>query len=259
MADFYSRRTSGLPPSAFEYAMPIMQYGRQIKADRKAEEDYGLRKKQQEEDRNIAKELRALEQQRYGEDKAYRLSRDAKQDMLAQEQADLNAGDKLEASYQREWERGVKTADQKRQADKDAFDMKIAEGTLKIQQKLAEVKGLNPEATSVLTQVESLYKSLPGVYEMGDAKVIKSITDKITELNAQYKQLTSAAPAVDTNMGLRGYGQVRGLISAQDKAKGTPQNITLPPTIKTTSQALQYLKQTGMNDAQAAQWIRENN
>lgn len=35
--------------------------------------------------------------------------------------------------------------------------------------------------------------------------------------------------------------------------------ITLPPTIKTTSQAVQYLMQNGMTQEQAVQWIRDNN
>lgn len=38
-----------------------------------------------------------------------------------------------------------------------------------------------------------------------------------------------------------------------------PKQITLPPTIKTTSQAVQYLMQNGMTQEQAVQWIRDNN
>jgi hypothetical protein len=53
MPEFYTRRTSGLPPSIFEYARPIMQYGRQIKADRRAMEDYALRKQWEIEDRAL--------------------------------------------------------------------------------------------------------------------------------------------------------------------------------------------------------------
>lgn len=237
--------------------MPYYSLVADMKDRKRADEDYGLKRQWETENRNIAKELRTLEQQRYGEDKAYKLSRDTKEDMWKQEQRDYNAEDRLINEKRYQDELGFKTTDQKRQAEKDIFDRTIATETLKIQQRLAEVKGLNPEAASILTQVESLYKSLPSAYETGDAQNVKSITDKITELNTQYKQLTNTAPAADPNMGL-GKDKVRGTIPPNIKAQGVPQ-ITLPSNITTTSQALQFLKQQGMNDAQAAQWIRENN
>lgn len=232
---FYERRTSGLPPSAMEYAMPIIQYGRQIKADRRAEEDYGLRRQWEEEDRALRQKQLDENKALAAEERAYQRGRDTKKDMWEQEQLDRAELKDLETN--RRWDKEQEAA-----AARDTFNQKYQSAMLKLNTKIAEAGKMNPMMAADLEIYKSLYKTLgEAVNNQADEKTLNKIKGDIvnhkTLLKTRYPQLRQSG--YDPDMGLAQPPQ-RGRISQADKALAGKKQVIQTGTDKSGRKVVKY-------------------
>jgi hypothetical protein len=194
----YNRRMGNSVPQVIDYASPWINLAMTIEDRKRAKEDYGLKRQWEEEDRALRQKQIDENKALSAEERAYQRSRDAKQDMLAQEQRDYAAEDRLWDQKKYEDDLGFKKSDEARKAELHNIEMKIAKDMGVVNQRKSEMKGLNPEAERILGQVQETYKSLLSAVNEGNEKAIEWHTDKISELNTQYKQLTSSGGVTPT-------------------------------------------------------------
>lgn len=185
----YNRRTGNGVTSVMSNFMPYYGLVADMKDRKRADKDYGLKRQWEEEDRALRHKQLDENKALSAEERAYQRSRDAKQDMLSQEQRDYATEDRLWKDQDRQFERQKYADTSKRQAEADAFNKKLHLDQLAIQQRLSEVKGLNPQAENILSQVQESYKGLITAINNGDQEAVKTITGMIQDLNTQYNQI----------------------------------------------------------------------
>lgn len=235
---FYERRTSGLPPSAMEYAMPIIQLGMTIKDRKKRDEDYALRKQWEEEDRALKRqqleEIKALA----AEVRTYQRDLDTKREMFEREKLDRSDLRNLEVDTEsrRRWD-----IEQKRLAANDEFNRKHQNAMLELNTKIAEA-GMNPMMAADLEVYKSLYKTLgEAVNNLADEETLNKIKGDIlnhrTLLKTRYPQLRQSG--YDPDMGLAQPPQ-RGRISQTDKVFAGKKQVIQTGTDKSGRKVVKY-------------------
>ncbi len=236
---FYERRTSGLPPSAMEYAMPLIQLGMTIKDRKKRDEDYALRKQWEEEDRALKRQQLEENKALAAEERTYQRDLDTKKEMFEREKLDRSDLRNLEADTEsrRRWD-----IEQKRLAANDEFNRKHQNAMLELNTKIAEAGKMNPMMAADLEVYKSLYKTLgEAVNNQADEETLNKIKGDIvnhkTLLKTRYPQLRQSG--YDPDMGLAQPPQ-RGRISQADKALAGKKQVIQTGTDKSGRKVVKY-------------------
>lgn len=239
MPEFYTRRTSGLPPSAMEYAMPLIQLGMTIKDRKKRDEDYALRKQWEEEDRALKRQQLEENKALAAEERTYQRDLDTKKEMFEREKLDRSDLRNLEADTEsrRRWD-----IEQKRLAANDEFNRKHQNAMLELNTKIAEASKLNPMMAADLEVYQQLYKTLGDAVNNGDEDLInKAKGDIVTHrdyLKRTYPTYFGQNMS-DPNMGLAQPPQ-RGRIPQTDKVFAGKKQVIQTGTDKSGRKVVKY-------------------